>query len=130
MPEEAFEGEIQIPGSKRVNSPIASFELLSQVRSEIWRWLFETKHSAVIAILQGSISTRALCTMDDCPSKYVFRSTVGSQMLKRFITVKGTEAEVLADAVRKENMRLEAYRARDKYVDPLSYIPFSPSFKR
>jgi hypothetical protein len=43
--------------------------------------------------------------------------------------VKGKEAEVLADAVKKENMRLEAYRARDKYVRLHLGYSVSPSFR-
>lgn len=39
------------------------------------------------------------------------------KIFMRFVLVKGKEVEVLADAVKKENMRLEAYRVRDKYFD-------------
>jgi hypothetical protein len=45
------------------------------------------------------------------------------------IPVKGKEAEVLADAVKKENMRLEAYRVRDKYVGLLLHSCGSSGLK-
>jgi hypothetical protein len=47
----------------------------------------------------------------------------------RNVTVKGREAEILAEAVKKENLRLEAYRTRNRYVYLFFSPSFSPSFK-
>ncbi|KAF9449881.1 hypothetical protein P691DRAFT_758628 [Macrolepiota fuliginosa MF-IS2] len=77
----AFEGELQIPGSKRVNSPIASFGLLSQ--------------------------SSPFCREASQRAHYV-----------RWTTAHPIKAEVLSDAVKKENMRLKAYRARNDPTAP------------
>ncbi|KAJ3560042.1 hypothetical protein NP233_g11094 [Leucocoprinus birnbaumii] len=84
VPEAAFEGEFQIPGSKRASGPISSFELL-------------LKESP----FYEEASQRA----------HYLRWTSARP-------IKGKEAEILADAVKKENMRLEAYRARDNPAAP------------
>lgn len=65
--------------------------------------------------------------MDGCTSEYVLLIIHSTTTLREEVrTVKGKEAEVLADAVKKENMRLEAYRNRDECVDyfPSSLISF------
>ncbi|EKM80484.1 hypothetical protein AGABI1DRAFT_128158 [Agaricus bisporus var. burnettii JB137-S8] len=84
LPDESFQAEFQIPGSKRATAPISSFELLAPASP---------------------------CYKEASQRAHYLRWTSLHPM-------KGKEVEVLADAVKKENMRLEAYRVRDNPSAP------------